>query len=212
MAADFDFLPLAADHLGDDLELPFVLFAQFHGVGFEVDTPPMAAWRPGRMLRTRGLSPTAARTLSPPRIVLARRARPSWPGGPCWNSAAASCREQAGRRQIVAELLAHRIDHRLEAFLFFDFAHRDQHDEKRQQQRHHVAERDDPFGYATGIVASLFEHGHGSGGLLRSGPQFGRNERVELLFDDARVVARLDPHDPADDDLHRQQFLLVDKA
>ena len=58
-----------------------------------------------------------------------------------------------------------RIDSTIAWKLLFllDFAHRDQHDEERQQQRHHVAERDDPFGnagagsssMAMGVIAAL---------------------------------------------------------
>ena len=46
----------------------------------------------------------------------------------------------------------HGLHHRLVEFLLFDFAHRNQHDEKGKQQRHHVAKGDYPFRDAATII------------------------------------------------------------
>ncbi len=54
-------------------------------------------------------------------------------------------RRHALHRLGIAELLTHRIDERLVAIFLFDLTHRYQHDKEREQQRHHVAERDNPF-------------------------------------------------------------------
>ena len=119
-------------------------------------------------------------------------------------------RRQALHGAIVPEPFGHRLDHRLVLLFFFDLAERDQHDEERQQQRHHVAERDDPLGNPSrSFFFVTIRHGLGS---LLAGPQFRWQERIELLFDHSRVLTRLNRHDPADNDLQAEHLLLVDKT
>ena len=60
---------------------------------------------------------------------------------------------ETAQRQVIYDVLGEekyelffeRFDHCLVLFVLLHLAHRHQHDEERQQQRHHVAERDDPF-------------------------------------------------------------------